>query len=148
MKRDTLTRLKGSKRNRAGQSLVEMGLMMMILLWLLAGAVDFGMAFFTTVALRDAAQEGALYGALNPPTDSSCSTEIVNRVQQSGTDVPINLLDTTVSCPTFGACVGSSVEVRVEYDYYAVTPLVESFLSNAPIKLSASATSPILKLCP
>jgi Flp pilus assembly protein TadG len=136
-----------------GQSLVEMGLMLMVLLWLLAGAVDFGIAFFTTVALRDAAQEGALYGALNPP-GASCSPDIIYRVQDSGNKIPIDLTKTTVTCSSSVTCVTSSatsvatVSVTVTYDYYAITPLIESFLSNNPIVLSGSATSPILKICP
>jgi Flp pilus assembly protein TadG len=49
-----------------GQSLVELTLTFMILLVLLGGVLDLGRALFTFVALRDAAQEGAVYGSIQP----------------------------------------------------------------------------------
>ena len=52
-----------------GQSLVELALTLLIILTLLAGAVDLGSAFFSYVAIRDAAQEGALFGSIKPIVD-------------------------------------------------------------------------------
>ncbi len=60
-----------SQKKQRGQSLVELGLTMMVMLWLLSGAVDFGLGFFAYVAIRDAAQEGALFGSINPPLDAT-----------------------------------------------------------------------------
>jgi hypothetical protein len=69
---------------------------------LLSGAVSFGMAYFSYVAIRDAAQEGALYGSLDPcvdanPTDGICQpAEAVNvpgicaRVKAASTS-PVNM---------------------------------------------------------
>jgi Flp pilus assembly protein TadG len=45
-----------------GQSMVEFAFGMVILMIILVGIVDLGRAFFTFMALRDAAQEGAVYG--------------------------------------------------------------------------------------
>ena len=53
-------------KSERGQSLVELAISIVILIYLLAGAVEFGLAFFQFVQLRDAAQEGALYGSMNP----------------------------------------------------------------------------------
>ena len=77
-----------------GQSLVELALTSLIILTLLAGAGDFGMAFFSYVAIRDAAQEGALYGSIYPYFDSNGNSKydsgeplnigaIKNRVQSA-----------------------------------------------------------------
>ncbi|HEX8992123.1 MAG TPA: TadE family protein [Anaerolineales bacterium] len=52
--------------NERGQSLVELAISLTVMLLLLAGAVTFGMALFSYVAMRDAAQEGALWGSFNP----------------------------------------------------------------------------------
>ena len=49
-----------------GQSLVEFAIGATILLILLSGVVEFGIAFFQYVQLRDAVQEGALYGSVHP----------------------------------------------------------------------------------
>ena len=54
-----------------GQSLVELGVSLVILLYLLSGAAEFGVLFFQFVQLRDAAQEGALYGSMNPYIDAN-----------------------------------------------------------------------------
>ena len=59
------------RRVEKAQSLVELALSLTVMLLLVAGAVDFGMAFFSYVAMRDAAQEGALYGSFAPYTDLS-----------------------------------------------------------------------------
>jgi Flp pilus assembly protein TadG len=53
-----------SKFHERGQAMVELATMLVILLTLLAGIVDFGRAFFTYITLRDAAQEGASYGSV------------------------------------------------------------------------------------
>jgi Flp pilus assembly protein TadG len=53
-------------RNERGQSLVELAVTLPILILLLLGTLDFGMAIFSYSMLRDAAQEGAFYGSFNP----------------------------------------------------------------------------------
>jgi len=55
-------------RGKRGQSLVELSISLMVILMLLSGAVDFGMALFSYTTLRDAAQEGALYGSISGTT--------------------------------------------------------------------------------
>ena len=57
--------------NARGQSLVELAISLTVMLLLLAGAVTFGMALFSYVAIRDAAQEGALFGSINPYKDNN-----------------------------------------------------------------------------
>jgi Flp pilus assembly protein TadG len=57
--------------NERGQSLVELAISLTVMLLLLAGAVTFGMALFSYVAIRDAAQEGALFGSFNPYLDDT-----------------------------------------------------------------------------
>ncbi len=94
-------------RRQQGQSLVELAISLTVMLLLLAGAVTFGMALFSYVALRDAAQEGALFGSFNPyldnnPTNAQYDTgEPVNvaairtRVRQAS-DSPVNLSNTGI----------------------------------------------------
>ena len=80
-------------KNERGQSLVELSISLVLLLLLLSGAVEFGMAFFQFVQLRDAVQEGALFGSMNP-TDSA---GIIARVQ-GASNSPIKL--STLAAPT------------------------------------------------
>lgn len=73
-------------RSAKGQSLVELAISLVVLLTLLAGAVEFGILFFQYVQLRDAAQEGALYGSTHPDD----YTGIENRAKYSSQS-PLNL---------------------------------------------------------
>ena len=137
-----------------GQSLEELALTLLIILTLLAGAVDFGMAFFSYVALRDAAQEGALYGSLYPTdygpncSDGDC---IELRVKQSST-TPVKLDDpanVTISIPSPGTCRGGTITVAVSYNYRLSMPLIGSILGSTTIPITARVTDTILNpKCP
>lgn len=140
-------------RKQRGQSLVEMALSMIVILMLLAGAINFGIGFFSFVAIRDAAQEGALFGAIAPPLDTAARDEIIARVQTSSI-TPVNLSETTVTVCTgtlFGdcaadasLCAGDLLQVTVTYNLPITMPLAGVFTGDA-IPLTASATSTILK---
>ncbi len=54
------------RKSERGQAFVELALSMVFLLTLLSAVVDLGWAFYTLIALRDMAQEGAAYGSLYP----------------------------------------------------------------------------------
>lgn len=82
-----------------GQSLVELGVSLLILMLLLSGAAEFGVLFFQYVQLRDAAQEGALYGSTSIPSTPSGPaptadtwTKIEQRAR-SASNSPVNLAD-------------------------------------------------------
>jgi Flp pilus assembly protein TadG len=136
-------------RREKGQSLVELALTLLIILTLLAGAVDFGMAFFSYVALRDAAQEGALYGSLYP-TDTN---GIVSRIRQSSS-APVNLSDpskVTISPPSTpqGACRNRPIIITISYNYQLSMPFIGAILDTYTIPLTASVTEMILNpKCP
>jgi Flp pilus assembly protein TadG len=119
---------KRNKNSASGQSLVEIGLTMVAVLTLLAGVVDLGSAFFDYISLRDAAQEGALYGSFNPVIESTTNgksgvydaaydvinkTNIVARVRYSSSQ-PINLADSTkvgvnvIFCNSDASCNSST----------------------------------------
>jgi Flp pilus assembly protein TadG len=82
----SLTRSRSAQK---GQSLVELALSMTVMLILLGGIVDLGRAFFTFMALRDAVQEGAMYGSLHPTS----TVEIKNQVRDSSSLVS-NMIST------------------------------------------------------
>ena len=142
-----------------GQSLVELALTLSILLTLLAGAFDLGSAFFDYIALRDAAQEGAVYGSIAPKNVQP----IMYRVLKSSTR-PIDFLAdfSKINCSkesnkpgyiciTFPepVCSGHPIQVDVYYDYTVVMPVVGFFLKDQKIPLHAKVTNVILsELCP
>jgi Flp pilus assembly protein TadG len=139
-------------KSERGQSLVELAVSLVILLYLLSGAVEFGIAFFQYVQLRDAAQEGALYGSMNP----SDLPGITNRIQGSSSS-PINLaggsvtiaisIDGVPSTNTagYGAldCEGHGIKVNVSYPHTVFMPFMSTFIGPT-ITLNAEVTDTIL----
>lgn len=130
-------------KTERGQSLMELAFSLMFLLVLLSGVVDLGRAFFTYMAMRDAAQEGALYGSINPN-----DIEIKNHVLYSS-DMMQNTLtadDITINwSDPASKCTGNAVTVRINYPDFPLTmPLIGTFLGRQTVAISASVTDTIL----
>ena len=79
-----------------GQSLVELGISFLFLMFLLSGAVEFGLAFSQYVQLQDAAQEGALYGSMFP-SDTVSIEERIRGASQTPIDLSIPEVEIFVS---------------------------------------------------
>lgn len=168
------TKAKGHKGRKTmeerGQSLVELGVSLLILLFLLSGAAEFGILFFQYVQLRDAAQEGALYGSMNPTAMSWSNIETRARAASSS---PIDLADASqvdvsvfvenkdtavktlvwkngaVQGSTTIACEGHGIQVTVEYDHEIFMPFMPQLLSLEEIHLTATVVDTILTpVCP
>lgn len=141
-------------RSQRGQSLVELAISILILIYLLSGAVEFGIAFFQFVQLRDAAQEGALFGSLNPPASAGDTTKInaiINRAKASSSS-PIDLEnDPALSVNvvvTGGYCEGGSLEVTITYPHQVFMPFMSELIGNT-VPLTANVTDTILTpICP
>lgn len=138
------------KKHERGQSLVELAISLVILLFLLAGAVEFGIIFFQFVQLRDAAQEGALYGSINPP-ESATDTDKINAITTralSSSSSPIDLLNDPdvqvfVEVTDGQYCEGGSLRVRVVYPHQVFMPFMTQFIGPT-IPLNAEVTDTIL----
>jgi Flp pilus assembly protein TadG len=142
-----------------GQSLVELAISLVLLLVLLSGAVEFGIAFFQFVQLRDAAQEGALYGSMNPPS-SSTDTAKINAIAtraKAASSTPINLgtdanLTVTVEVTDAKYCEGGALKVTLLYQHKVFMPFIPQILglgSNPKIPIRATVTNTILTpVCP
>jgi Flp pilus assembly protein TadG len=137
--------MKNIKRER-GQSLVELSISLVILLYLLSGAVEFGIAFFQFVQLRDAVQEGALYASMNP--GPSNEPNIFARIR-GASDSPIDLNTLTPVITYSGAaCEGNSVTVTLTYNHQIFMPFMSEIIGPS-IPLVARVTDTILSpVCP
>ena len=128
-----------------GQSLTEFALSLVILLILLAGTVDAGRAFFTFMALRDAVQEGALWGSYNP-TETNLIIDRVRRASnlvQSIADDPNAELDITVAV-TGDACTGHAIRVQATYANFPLTMPFLGAIVGQEVPIRASVTDTIL----
>ena len=136
-------------KNERGQSLVEMAISLVLLLVLLSGAVEFGMAFFQYIQLRDAAQEGALYGSMNP-------TDVANITLRTmgASNSPIKLAtDTNTTLVILYSdankkCEGNAITVQLTYKHKVFMPFLPQVIGS-DIPLKASVTDTILSpVCP
>ncbi len=124
--------------------MVEFALSIVFFLILLAGVIDLGRLMFVFIELNDAAEEGTIYGALNPVDTSG----IENRVR-SYADRPVDLSDTSavqVTINTIGAsCAGNSVQVTVSYDFALATPFLGTIIGSQTIPIDVNAQATILR---
>lgn len=153
----------GFTRSERGQSLVELAVSLPVILLLLLGTFDFGMAIFSVSILRDAAQEGALYGSFNPGNQAAIESRARNispRTNGGLFSSPVELRNTTlvkVDIQTLGdPCQGvrtngaaNSIRVSVSYGYKLLFPFGNDILASGAIPLAATATNVILQpACP
>ncbi len=147
-----------------GQSLVELAISFMVIAFLLSGVVDLGRAFFVLIALRDAAQEGAIYASLDPDNNSG----ILSRIQYSssgpidfltdpglsfsvtteGKDPPSEATVGPVYCAGFyddgGDIKANTITVTVIYNFPITMALIQAMVPGNAITLRASSTYSIL----
>ncbi|MEP6896504.1 MAG: TadE/TadG family type IV pilus assembly protein [Chloroflexota bacterium] len=145
-------------KNERGQSLVELAVSLVLLLTLLSGAVEFGMAFFQFIQLRDAAQEGALYGSINPKASAPIETRArgassspINLSDTSKVTVVITAYDKTTNNPKAlaVACEGDGLLVKLIYDHQIFMPFMAAVLGRTSIRLAAQVTDTVLTpVCP
>ena len=144
------------RRNERGQSLVEFAISLVILLYLLSGAVEFGILFFQYVQLRDAAQEGALYGSTAPPASAGDTAKItaIQTRARSASSSPIDLTNdpnvtVAVTVPDNTYCEGGSLQVNVSYPHRIFMPFIPQLIGRTQITLNATVTDTILTpACP
>ena len=149
-------------KHERGQSLVELAITLPILILLLLGTLDFGMAIFSYSMLRDAAQEGAFYGSFNPDNEEEIENRARNispRAEDVVFSSPVRLRDTDtvkVKVEALGdACQGAtngvanSIQVKVSYRYPILMPFVGRLIGSNTIPLTGTASNIILQpTCP
>ena len=95
-----------SRHRSRGQSLVELALILPVLMFLFAGAIDLGRVFYSQITIENAAKEGALEAAKHPTSFDNtkpCDKD-TNRVlclvlnESKGSMYEITPSEVTVSC--------------------------------------------------
>jgi Flp pilus assembly protein TadG len=141
-----------NSQSEKGQSLLEFGISLVVLLVLVSGVIDLGRAFFTLITLHDAVQEGVTY-AIICPTDTA---GISSRLMESASD-PVDLSNLTsgdievcVTTPGGNTCgaavtIGNEVSVTANYDHEISTPFMGAILGTQNINLHATARDKIVR---
>jgi len=133
------------KRSEKGQSLVELAVGIVVLLVLIAGIVDIGRILFFYISLRDAAQEGAVFGQINPRSCAQIS-ERVNEVTGNSLTTPPDIFIDGVSCMTAAdydnrSCSGKEIKIVVSAPFKFSMPL----MGGRTITLSTEIRGTILR---
>src|SRR4051812_8206503 len=155
----------GVCRRRTGQALLEVAILGLLLAALLAGVLDFGRAYYTSIVVTQMAGEGVAYAAWYPDRDvdyapGTCSHMLVtteNTIQERArlvavqhgmviqpSQATISILNTNGSTSTCATrCAGSSLKVKVTY---RITDLfLPSLLGIRSITISRSATELVMR---
>ena len=116
-------------KNEKGASAVEFALILPILVILVFGIFEFGIAFNNYITITHAAREGARLAAvdLNNPN-------LKGIIIERAIPVPITESDITINTPE-GTNIGDPVEVEITYDISIEIPLVGSW--DIPLKNKA-----------
>jgi Flp pilus assembly protein TadG len=123
---------RGIRKGEKGQSLAEFVMVLPIFLLLVFAIMDFGMGFSAWLTITNSAREGARFGAVRAPPGGACdnnpstpATNIDCRVRETADSLDQTKLTPTITCSS-GTCPGTpgtSVVVKVDYDYDLITPL-------------------------
>jgi Flp pilus assembly protein TadG len=146
---------RGIRSGEKGQSLAEFVMVLPIFLILVFSIIDFGMGFHAWLTVTNSAREGARFGAVRAQPGGACdndpSTQATNidcRVRETADSLKQANLDVSITCPgpPAGACPGTpgtSVVVKVDYDYDLITPLdgVLGLISGGAIGPTLTFTS-------
>lgn len=145
-----------------GQAFLELAVSVLFLLILLSAVIDLGWALYEMISMRDAAQEGATYGAIcqlyGDGTDGYYYPTVMERIKKSATS-PLDVGRTTILIEYYDSTdtkisssdlfvaktrdpdYGDKVRVTIRYNHQIVTPLVGSFIGNQwnyPLEINVS----------
>ena len=120
--------------------MIEFAVGVTFVIVLLAGIVDFSRAFFTYMTLRDAVQEGALYGTLHPTNTNGIRARV-----QGIAEGPIDMAQITVTPTIIGdPCAGSQISVEATYQFPISMPFIGAIVGSQTFPLSATAADYII----
>jgi hypothetical protein len=157
-KTQTNTQRKKRRKLEQAQSLVELAISFPLILLLMLGTLDFGMATYSYLIVRDAAQEGALYGSINPNNKS----EIENRVRfmaplddegisfapvklDNKDEIKIKIETSGRNCQGLTGGRVNTISVHVSYDYPLIIPFAELVNGSNTVLLESTATNVIIQ---
>jgi Flp pilus assembly protein TadG len=145
MRRPSDPRRRGTSRGLAdatGSALLEFSLVLVLLLMLLFGLVDFGRALYTANTLNLAVREAARFAAVAPNPEANLAAikdTAVARLSPFGGD-PLTPDQVTVTYH-YGAGTPATLQsttVSVEYPFTMLTP-IRPLLGLPPLTLHAAA---------
>lgn len=120
------------------------------LLLLMFGIMDLGRAYFTFLALKDAAAEGAYFGSVYPycmTSNANCAdpNNVIYRVRNNApTGGLVDWTQAAISSTVSSAVLGGTVEVTVSYDHRLVTPFIGAIAGTQDLTLTAKSVAVVV----
>lgn len=138
-----------SYQKEKGQSLVELAVGTLVLVWLLSGIFDVGRAIFMQFALQDAAEEGVIYGIAFPGKCDLIETRVRQSLEENSsiTMVPavtIKINNSGCVQDNTGLAYGQKMEIAVSSTFTMTMPL----LTGTTLNLIGTANGTILRPVP
>ena len=123
--------IKRMRKSEAGQSMVEMALVLPILLLLVGGIMDFGWLFYNQLALTNAAREGARYAAIHYHTSTDWYQQTKDLM--ADTYVGVDNADAEVFEPD-----NSQIRAVMTADVPILTGITSTILGKDKIKMTGT----------
>ncbi len=118
-------------KNKRGQSLVELALLLPLLLLILMGIFEFGRVFNAYLITNHAAREGARFAVVG-----SDDLQVISRIRDSIFYLDPTKMTVNISPGESSRTRGSSVTVNLQYDIDIIVPIIESIVPN-PLTLES-----------
>lgn len=113
------------RRGERGAAMVEFAILLPLFLLIIAGIVDFGRAFFTQIALTNAAREGVRYAVINDPLQVPGTIEL--RAQDAAGGIPGASATVISMCPNGDDPSLAEVRVSAPFDWIVLEPALNLF---------------------
>ncbi len=151
-----------NRSKEKGQSLTELAISFVVIFIILAGVVDLGRIYFYYIAMRDAAQESASYGAIYPThcnqirdqalmaldnsTAIQVDVQIVGRLKGLPSGSQFSNSCDIAAGDTEKACFNNAVVVTITDPQFPITmPFIGTLLGRQTIPLKTTITNTILR---
>ena len=138
------------RRGATGQGLVEFALIFPVLILLIVAIFDAGRLVFAYNGITNAAREGTRLGLVDQ-TAGNIQAEVINQATSLG--LTASQVEVRFCKPDGTACVTTKpidldalVQVRVTYNWSAITPIIGNVLG--PVSVTAVSRMPIERVYP
>ncbi len=126
---------------RRGSATLELGITLMVLLYITFGSIDWGYYLYTKNQLVGAAREGARAGIISGATNTDVSTAVTNVLNLAGLK---NTCTVTTSPASISAATsGTAISITLNYNWGNGLGL--SFFSRIPVNKTVSTVAVMRK---
>ncbi|KRQ86266.1 TadE-like protein [Caloramator mitchellensis] len=108
-----------------GQALVEFAIILPILIFIIAGIIEFGMMLNSYLTIQNASREGARYGIMG-----ANDSEIIQIVRNISPNLDDSKLGIEITPGEGSRKSGDTINVKVIYDYELIVPVISNLLGN------------------